>query len=179
MLLRTQDYSAFTEFQNSVQKDTETFDLSFNQLITLSDLILANNIPQATALAREAKKDNPLFNPLSLYLDSYKPKKPGLALFLSMICPGAGKWYTGSFAQGVTSFLEVGSFVSATVYTGIESNWKNWRPYVFGTCGAILYIVDIYGSYQAAKRYNATCYREMVELTEHLYEELLFGCCFL
>lgn len=172
LILNTQDAIAFENFQQSIGDRANNFSLDFHNIIGISQLVLANNITEARAKAAAATEDNLLFSPLSLYLNDYKTKSPGLALFLSMICPGAGKWYTSSFGQGASSFLTIGSFVGATVYSGIKSDWKSWRTYVYGTCGAILYIVDIYGSYQSAKRYNNRIYKELVENTEKIYEVL-------
>lgn len=172
LLLHTQDAEAFNDFQQTLGQNADKFSLDFHNIVDISQLVLANNITDARTKAQSATEDNLIFSPLSLYLSDYKTKSPGLALFLSMICPGAGKWYTSSFAQGVSSFLTISSFASACVYSGIKTEWKSWRPYAYGTCGAILYIVDIYGAYQSAKRYNTRIYKELVTNTEKIYEAL-------
>ena len=172
MIFKTGDRGGFSDFKTKLNPSLDSYSLDFKNIIVLSDLILNLNFSEAKNLALEATSNNQTFADLSNSLNEYKLKKPGLGLFLSMICPGAGKWYSGSFSQGLSSFLSVGGFAAATVYTGIESQWKSWRPYVFGTCGLVLWITDIYGAYQASKRYNATLYRELCETTETVYETL-------
>lgn len=172
LLFRNGDRDNFAQFADSIQNDLENFSLDFKNLIPLSNLILFRNFEEAKELAKNAAEQNQIFIDVSNSLNEYKEKSPGLALTLSMLLPGAGKFYTGSYSQGITSLLSVASFASACAYSGIESEWKSWKPYVYGGCGLVLWIVDIYGSYQSAKRYNAALYRDLCTTTEQVYEEI-------
>lgn len=172
LIFKTQDAEKFAAFRTDISSSFEQYSLDFKNLIQISDLILSKNIEDAKVLTQNAAELNQDFAVLSECIGNYKLKSAGLSLFLSMICPGAGKWYCGSFSQGASSFISIASFVTATVYTGIQSEWKSWQPYVYGSCGLILYIVDCYGAYQAAKRYNQAAYRTLCTTTEDVYEAL-------
>lgn len=162
---------AFKAFYEPLALDTFTPD--FSNLIKASDFVLNKNIDELSKLCTQIiqlEGDASLFQRLGELSSSYKLKKPGVALLLSSIIPGSGRWYTGSFAAFTGSFISIGSFVAGTVVTGIQTQWKSWQPYVFGACGLVLYIVDLYGSYQSAKRYNDVLYRHLCEETEKIYE---------
>lgn len=172
LIFRNGDRDNFSQFTTSIQNDFENYSLDFKNLIPLSNLILYRNFEEAKELAKKAAEQNQIFIDVSNSLNDYREKSPGLALTLSMLLPGGGKFYTGSYSQGLSSLLSVASFASACVYSGIDSEWKSWQPYVYGGCGLVLWIVDIYGSYQSAKRYNAALYRDLCTTTEKVYEEI-------
>lgn len=162
---------AFKEFYQPLSLDSFTPD--FSNLIRASDFVLNKNLDELSKLCTQIiqlQGDGSIFQKLEQLSSSYKLKKPGVALMLSSVLPGSGKWYTGSFSAFIGSFLSIGSFAAGTVVTGIQTQWKSWQPYVFGACGLVLYIVDLYGSYQSAKRYNDALYRHLCEETEKLYE---------
>ncbi|MBO4532085.1 MAG: hypothetical protein J5726_00095 [Treponema sp.] len=165
--------AAFESFCQPLELTAFTAD--FSSLIKASGLVLNKNIAELSELCKqtvgEQGEASPFFA-LGELAASYKLKKPGVALLLSTLIPGSGKWYTGSFGAFTSSFLTIGSFVAGTVVTGIQTNWKSWQPYVFGACGLVLYIADLYGSYQSAKRYNDALYRHLCEETEKIYETL-------
>ncbi len=165
--------AAFEQFSGLLELNT--FSQDFADLIKASGFVLNKNITdlsQLCTLSVEAQGESSPFLKLGELASSYKLKKPGVALLLSTLIPGSGKWYTGSFGAFASSFLTIGTFAAGTVVTGIQSNWKSWQPYVFGVCGLVLYIADLYGSYQSAKRYNDVLYRHLCEETEKIYETL-------
>ncbi len=165
--------AAFEQFSGPLELNT--FSQDFADLIKASGFVLNKNITdlsQLCTLSVEAQGESSPFLKLGELASSYKLKKPGVALLLSTLIPGSGKWYTGSFGAFASSFLTIGTFAAGTVVTGIQSNWKSWQPYVFGVCGLVLYIADLYGSYQSAKRYNDVLYRHLCDETEKIYETL-------
>ena len=162
-------FSVFAE-SDSVAGNKELFSPEFLNLITASDLLLKKNISELSVLCGQLVPDYSNFQKLAELSSSYKEKSPATALFFSMILPGSGMWYTGSFGAFLSSFLSIGSFVAGTIVTGIQTNWKSWQPYVFGACGLVLYITDLYGSYQSAKRYNNALFRVLCEETEKIYD---------
>ena len=165
--------AAFEKFSQSLE--LTSFSADFCSLIKASDFVLNKKISELSEFCSltigEQNEASPFFK-LGELASSYKLKKPGVALLLSSILPGSGKWYTGSFGAFTSSFLTIGSFVAGTIVTGMQTNWKSWQPYVFGACGLVLYITDLYGSYQSAKRYNDALYRHLCEETEKIYETL-------
>ena len=170
-IFKERNAQAFDLFCSSIAFEKPIFTSEFNNLIDASSLLLNNNIDELKELCSYVAGTNPDYEKLNELCKSYKLKSPGLALFLSSVIPGCGKWYTGSFGAFVSSFLSIGSFAAGTVVSGIQTNWKSWQPYVFGACGAVLYITELYGAYQSAKRYNAALYRVLCEETEKIYEK--------
>ena len=161
----------FELFSTSISSERNLFSTTFNNLIDTSSFVLSKDIDGLKLFCPTVASINPDYEKLNELCQSYKLKSPGLALFFSTVIPGSGKWYTGSFGAFVSSFLTIGSFAAGTVITGIQTEWKSWQPYVFGACGAVIYIAELYGAYQSAKRYNAALYRVLCEETEKLYEK--------
>ena len=171
-IFKERNADTFSLFASSpaVAGQTDLFTPEFVNLIKASELVLKKDITQLSTLCSDISLQYTDFQKLSELASSYKTKSPGLALFLSFMIPGCGKWYTGSFGAFASSFLSIGSFVAGTIYTGIQTSWKSWQPYVFGACGLVLYIADMYGAYQSAKRYNDSLFRILCEETERLYD---------
>ncbi len=170
-IFKTRVTEDFEIFQDSFEQDKPDFSTTFLDLIDTSVLVLNNDIGGLKNQCARLSRTNPDYEKLNTLCLNYKTKSPGLALFLSTIIPGSGKWYTGSFGAFVSSFLTIGSFVAGTIITGIQTEWKSWQPYVFGTGGLVLYIAEIYGAYQSAKRYNAAQFRALCEETDKIYEK--------
>lgn len=171
-IFKERQADAFSVFVNdaSFAGCRDLFSPEFVKLVDASELLLKKDITALSSLCADLTPQFPRFQKLADLSLSYKKKSPGFALFLSMILPGSGKWYTGSFGAFISSFLSIGTFVAGTVVTGIQTNWKSWQPYVFGACGLVLYITDLYGSYQSVKRYNEALFRILCEETDKLYE---------
>lgn len=165
----TDSFSRFAS-SDSMEKQSALFTPDFVNLVKASDLLLKKDISTLSDLCSTLVPQFINFEKLAELSSSYKTKSPGFALFLSTIIPGSGKWYTGSFGSFVSSFLAIGTFAAGTVVTGIQTEWKSWQPYVFGACGLVLYIAEIYGAYQSAKRYNDSLFRIMCEETDRLYD---------
>ena len=171
-LFKERDELEFSAFTYRLSNSGAVFSPDFSNLLQVSDLVLEQDIKKLGELTAVISLENDVFVHLNELCTSYKTKKPGLALFLSMILPGSGRWYTGSFAAFTGSFLTIGSFVAGTVLTGIKTQWKGWQPYVFGACGLVLYITDLYGSWKSAQRYNDALFRHLCEETENIYEKI-------
>lgn len=173
LIFKQRNLDDYLNFTNTIVPLLIPENVVFTNLVNICTLLLQQNIEDAKNAAAFANESAPeTFGGLNNLFLSYKYKKPGLALFLSMLVPGSGKWYAGSIKTGFTSFLSVGGFIGTTVYYGITTKWKSWQPYVFGSLSLILYITDVYGSYQAAKRYNEAEYRHLCEEADKIHETL-------
>lgn len=84
---------------------------------------------------------------------SHKKKSPYMAGLLSSLIPGLGKVYAGSYGEGVSSFLLIGSLGAITAENWIRNGLLNWKTIVFGTIGMVFYIGNIYGSISSVKIY--------------------------
>ena len=170
-IFKERNAQKFNLFSQSIVGERKDFSPALKNLVDVSELLLNNDIGGLKAFCKGVAAHNPNYEKLNELCQSYKLKSPGLALLFSAVIPGSGKWYTGSLGAFFSSFVTIGSFVAGTVVTGIQTEWKSWQPYVFGVCGAVLYISELYGAYQSAKRYNAALFRVLCEETEKLYEK--------
>ena len=88
-------------------------------------------------------------------LDEYQDlpqKSPVLAGVMSAIIPGSGYMYAGHYGDGITAFLINGLFIAGTI-TGI--NQENYAVgAIVGGIGLPFYFGNIYGSANAAKKWN-------------------------
>ena len=91
-----------------------------------------------------------------IFNDRYygRSKSPALAAAASAAVPGLGKVYAGELAEGVASFMAVGSLAAITAENWVKYGIKDWKTILFGTLGAIFYIGNIYGSYVSVSIHN-------------------------
>lgn len=171
LLYKERNQEDYFQFTTSIEQDLYEYQPSFQLLTVISKDLFLYNIEDAGIKANEALHEYAQFEQFSKACAAYNTKNVALATTLSILFPGAGKWYTGNFWSFFSSFLSISSFAGATVYTGMESNWKDWRPYVYGSCALVLYITDIYSSYKAAKRYNEAQYRNLCQTLDLVYDE--------
>ncbi len=83
-----------------------------------------------------------------------KRKSPGLAMAMSAIVPGSGKFYTGDWKDGIISVLTIAA-ASFTAYRGFHVHGTDKAyGWIYGTMATGFYFGNIYGSYTSAKRYN-------------------------
>lgn len=169
MSFKKRDKNLFNSFYTLIKPN---FSKDIQLLMPISISLLDNNLPLAQELLSQAAQEYTIFTASNDFAKSIKTKNPALALTLSILLPGSGKWYTGSFSSFATSFLTIGGFTAGTIYTGIKYEWKNWRPYVFGSLALIFYISDIYGSYKSAQRYNEAQMRLLSESVDEIYEKI-------
>lgn len=86
-------------------------------------------------------------------------KSEVFAGILSAILPGAGYVYAGRYGDGLTSFLVNGLFVAGTV-TAVNNEWLPAAG-VSGGMGLPFYVGNIYGSANAARKWNRAIRNEM------------------
>lgn len=94
-------------------------------------------------------------------LDEYEhlPRKSEiLAGILSAILPGSGYVYAGRYGDGLTAFLLNGLFIAGTVMA-VHNQWYPAAG-LTGGIGLPFYLGNIYGSANAAARWNASVKRE-------------------
>jgi len=83
-----------------------------------------------------------------------KHKSPGLAMAMSAVVPGTGRFYTGDWKDALISMLTIG-VTGFQAYRGFTiKGTKSAYGWVYGTIATGFYLGNIYGSYSSAKRYN-------------------------
>lgn len=94
-------------------------------------------------------------------LDQYEQipmKSPAFAAVLSAILPGSGYVYAGRVGDGITAFLLNALFVAGTI-TGIHQ--ENYAVAgIVGVVGLPFYLGNIYGSANAANKWNLAARQE-------------------
>ena len=171
-LFSRQDASAYESFASSVDEQILFSSASFKLLLPVSQYILSKDIKSAANLLTTQGSNMTVFAKLLPTCTSYKTKNQAVAVLLSAILPGAGRWYTGSFWGGFSTLFTVASFGVAAWYTQNMYGWSNWRPWVFTGMAAFSYTVELYGSAKSAVRYNDAAYRKIISETEQVYDAL-------
>ncbi len=87
-------------------------------------------------------------------------KSEVFAGILSAILPGAGYVYAGRYGDGLTSFLINGLFIAGTV-TAVNNDWLPAAS-ISGGIGLPFYLGNIYGSANAAKKWNRAVKSEIL-----------------
>jgi len=93
-----------------------------------------------------------------------KKKSPVLAGLLSACIPGSGKVYAGRWKDGIISFLMTTSAAFISI-RGFNNNKNSFYPWALGSMALVYYSGNIYGSSQAAIKYNKLREDELVEKT--------------
>jgi hypothetical protein len=108
-----------------------------------------------------------LGNVINEYFDARK-KSPFLAASMSAIIPGAGKAYSGKWADGAIALVFIGSNAWQS-YRGFEKDGiKSVRGWVFGAIGFGFWVGNIYGSYKTARQYNQNIMQQYHEKATHI-----------
>jgi len=97
-------------------------------------------------------------------LDRYRElpeKSPVLAGIMSAILPGSGYFYAEHYGDGITAFLINGLFIAGTVTAINQENYA--VAGIVGGIGVPFYLGNIYGSANAAKKWNLGVRNEVTQ----------------
>lgn len=98
---------------------------------------------------------------LSLQAKAFKPKKPWVAVMMSAILPGSGKFYTGNYKDGIFSFLVVGG-TAFQAYRGFTNDGlSSTSGWIFTALSSGFYAGNIYGTAKSAQVYNQNFWLEI------------------
>ncbi|HTZ40199.1 MAG TPA: tetratricopeptide repeat protein [Syntrophales bacterium] len=98
-------------------------------------------------------------------------KSPALAGFLSAILPGSGYIYAEHYGDGVTALLINGLFIAGTVAAIHQENYA--VAGIVGGIGVPFYLGNIYGSANAAKKWNLGIRNEVIQKIHSILSPLL------
>jgi tetratricopeptide (TPR) repeat protein len=107
-------------------------------------------------------------------LDRYQglpEKSPVLAGVLSAILPGSGYFYAEHYGDGITAFLINGLFIAGTVAAINQENYA--VAGIVGGIGVPFYLGNIYGSANAAKKWNLGVRKEVVQKIHSTLDPLI------
>ncbi len=125
---------------------------SFDSL-RIASAVSGKKYEAASALAARYPDDERMAA-LQKSIGEYRPKSAPLALALSAVVPGLGRAYARQLPDGLVSFLTTGVLACFSAYAFSRDGIDAVRPWVYGGASALMYSVNLYGSYQAALRFN-------------------------
>jgi len=158
-LLRLERWPPLDDMLNSLPVRTGNsnsfFALSLASNIYRGNLKEAKTIIRANNENKTAEADDPLIS-LEKELAIYSPKNRAVAVGLSALVPGLGKAYAHQYGDAFFSFAVTSTLAALTAYTAYSEGALSWKPWVYGAGAGIFYSANLYGSAQAAARYNET-----------------------
>ena len=107
-------------------------------------------------------------------LDRYQElpeKSPVLAGVMSAILPGSGYFYAEHYGDGLTAFLINGLFIAGTITAIHQENYA--VAGIVGGVGVPFYLGNIYGSANAAKKWNLGVRNEIIKKIHSTLSPLL------
>ncbi len=123
---------------------------NWNEVKTKIPQLSTTDHPSISGLIRIAEKT-----------DSFKPKKPWVAVLMSALIPGSGKIYTGDIKDGIFSFLVVGG-TAFQAYRGFNKDGiSSTSGWIFAGLSSGFYAGNLYGSGKAAQVYNQNYWIEI------------------
>lgn len=160
-------------------KDFDKFDKNFKSILLekkkrdIYDLhreIMAGNWANVkTKIPQLSLTDHPTvpsLKVLSTKATLFKPKKPWLAVLMSAVLPGSGKFYTKDYKDGIFSLLVVGGTAFQS-YRGFNKDGvSSTSGWIFAAISTGFYAGNIYGSAKAAQVYNQNFWFEIEEDAE-------------
>lgn len=153
----------FPEATAYLQSD-KALDSTDKRLYLFYNYILQNNWARAKTIysAPDSLPDPNYAFAALLYRSGHLPyKNPVLALAMSTIVPGSGKFYTKDWKDGLVSFFTVG-ILSYESYIGFRKRGeKSVFGWFYGGLAVGFYAGNIYGSYHSARRYNERQHLEL------------------
>ncbi len=154
----------FLVFRNSFNKDFTTDSTGFNRAYSLynfSFLLTDDSLPPETKFLDAFPKDDSVKVKQFYEWNKNPPKKsPAAAAILSAIIPGAGKFYTHKYEDGIWAFIASVGFAYLS-YDNFHAR-HNLRGWLFGGLAAGFYAGNIYGSAASAQIYNAKIHFDFV-----------------
>ena len=110
----------------------------------------------------------------AVQLDRYQElpeKSPVLAGVMSAILPGSGYIYAEHYGDGITAFLINGLFIAGTITAIHQENYA--VAGIVGGVGVPFYLGNIYGSANAAKKWNLGVRNEIIQKIHSTLSPLL------
>jgi hypothetical protein len=105
---------------------------------------------------------------LSSQAKAFKPKKPWVAVMMSAVLPGSGKFYTGNYKDGIFSLLVVGGS-AFQAYRGFNKDGlSSTSGWIFGALSTGFYAGNVYGSAKSAQVYNQNFWLEIEKDAENI-----------
>jgi len=137
------------------------------QPLILKNLLFLRDFGSARALVQKEPTGTKL-DSIILATPRLSYRNPAVAGLLSAVIPGAGKGYSGRWADALFSFMVIG-ITGFQAYDGFQrSGTKSAKGWIYGSMCLVFYIGDIYGSLVAAKHYNQNITHRILDRVRYL-----------
>lgn len=150
LLLLNSNYNELINYQNSIMpKNSE-----FKDNIILLSYIMQNKFEKAFEYSTTTTNINSELKKLINSRTELKYKSPVIATSLSVLLPGLGKIYAGSWKDGLFSLFFIATN-SWQAYRGFSKKGvESYYGWFFGSVAFSFYIANIYGTIKWTKKYN-------------------------
>ena len=167
-LFQSEDFSTLRDsFKSEWLEKYRGFDKA-KSLYSFSFLFTKNTLPNEQIFLDSFP--NEYYAAIKKYYEWKKDppeKEPITAAILSAIIPGAGKFYTNEYSDGIWAFLASVGFAYLS-YDNFHAKHE-FRGWIFGGLAAGFYAGNIYGAAASAQLYNAKIHFDFVnDLKEFL-----------
>ncbi len=159
--------SRYVESKNTAQRiseHTDGFDKTRSRRLAILGALITKQWSEAEGISqRLSDQGNPMWYSALLEQGRSLPaKKPWVAGALSAAIPGLGKVYTSEWEDGLYTFAYVALSTWLAV-DGFEKNGsKSVKGWLFGGFASTLYLGNIYGAVESARRLNAVAEQSFV-----------------
>jgi tetratricopeptide (TPR) repeat protein len=162
----------FTTVDSLIQ-NSDSLNLHQQANWRLKSQLLAKNFTAAQqTLTQSDSTQLPQYRSLRSLLEQQQvrpQKSPLLAATMSAIIPGAGKFYTRDWKDGLIGFVFIGSMMFQS-YRGFAKKGVESVPgWLYGTVGLGFHLGNIYGSVKSAKQFNN-------KANEKIYSKIKAAC---
>jgi len=106
-------------------------------------------------------------------INSVEYKSPGLALALSAVVPGTGKAYAHNWKDGLFSFIFVGGSTFQAIRGYHKYGAKSGFFITYASLATTFYLANLYGSFTAAKKYNAKLKKQIHSEIRSVFNDTL------
>ncbi len=160
-LFQAGDFFEFRKnFQNVIGKNSTAFSKTIS-LYNFSFLLTNNPLPaEQEFLGAFPKEDLAKVKNFYEWKENPPEKSPVTAAILSAIIPGAGKFYTHKYADGIWAFIASVGFAYLS-YDNFHAK-HYFRGWLFGGLAAGFYAGNVYGAAASAQIYNAKIHFDFV-----------------
>ncbi len=158
---------------DSFLKSETSFSASDRDYLLMNENLMRKNWKSAEQIyLTNNYSDTRAFAPYSVVFKEYKElphRSAALAMSMSTIIPGTGKFYTGDWKDAIFSLVLIGAS-GIQAYRGFnEKGVKSAYGWIFGGFGAGLYLGNIYGSFKSAKDFNHKHENELLKKATDLF----------
>ncbi|MFB6316979.1 hypothetical protein [Saccharicrinis sp. FJH54] len=163
LLIKNGDYETCMSF---IEKNCC---LSHKQKYIVSTRLVQKEWQKAWDAAAQLSGNEPNISPLLNLVDESKNmnrKHPALGALFSAVLPGSGKVYAGNWADGLVGFFmtSVSGFLAYRAYD--KYGIKNPYTWFLGAMAVGYYSGNVYGGYNAVRKYNHSQEDEIVTKTK-------------